>query len=182
MLGSYLDVTKPLVFFVAFFITEGFGEWCELTIECREHIPCINKITYVVSRNKVNFSGAMAKCKEMGMELASIMSATEQRVITDHIKQEGVNVVAGDPYKGFWLSGTRSSRGGNNFVWLGTGKQMTYKNFAPGQPDNAGNNEDCVELWYGSNLKFYWNDIGCYHNLRYICQKTQKQCLDLKCQ
>ena len=68
------------------------------------------------------------------------------------------------------------------FVWDRTGKAGTYTNWASGQPDNAGQLEDCVEFltnrWL--NLKGAWNDIPCYWNAPFVCKKEGK-CASIAC-
>lgn len=46
---------------------------------------------------------------------------------------------------------------------------FSYSNWGGGEPNNAGENEDCIQLWMG-NL---WNDLNCERNLSFICQKPQ---------
>lgn len=49
-------------------------------------------------------------------------------------------------------------------------KPVSYLNWGPGEPNNAGD-EDCVHTW-GPALIYKWNDEGCDWNFSYICQRT----------
>lgn len=49
-------------------------------------------------------------------------------------------------------------------------KPVSYLNWGPGEPNNAGD-EDCVHTW-GPALMYKWNDEGCDWNFSYICQRT----------
>lgn len=64
-----------------------------------------------------------------------------------------------------WISGSDLAKEGE-YVWLGSGRPMAYKNFANNQPDNAGGNENCVQMLATGK----WNDINCNTQLDYICQ------------
>lgn len=62
------------------------------------------------------------------------------------------------------------------------GELFRYKNWGPGQPDNNGGNEHCVE-W--DNYNRNWNDKDCYRHQGLICEDrcelnpapTDKDCL-----
>lgn len=51
---------------------------------------------------------------------------------------------------------------------------MTFHNWLPSQPDNAGNNEKCLEIIYEpkkySNI--IWNDNNCAGAMFTICETT----------
>ncbi|ENN76496.1 hypothetical protein YQE_06949, partial [Dendroctonus ponderosae] len=69
---------------------------------------------------------------------------------------------------GYWISARRFT--GNSIVWFNSGKPLIYTNFADGQPDNAGNDEECVEFFMPLEKSYKWNDINCGHKAGYICQ------------
>lgn len=56
-------------------------------------------------------------------------------------------------------------------VWFANGKPIVYSKFLIGQPDNAGNNEACVEVFVDHSNKVFWNDFICDQKIGYICQK-----------
>lgn len=79
----------------------------------------------------------------------------------------------------------KSFLGGNlGSIWIGAsdvGKQdwrwafdlskVTYSLFNPGQPDNGGNVEGCLEL--RSELGYKWNDFPCSSTNSYVCESQQ---------
>lgn len=76
-----------------------------------------------------------------------------------------LNYNSGYERESFWLSATDLGHEGT-FVWLNTGLPMVYKNFRKNQPDNAGGNENCIEM-HGNGE---WNDILCHNAFYSICQ------------
>ena len=70
----------------------------------------------------------------------------------------------------FWTSGTDSANEGN-WVWESTNATLPcpgYANWANLQPDNAGNNEDCLALNWRSVEG--WNDYPCSNSYQAICE------------
>lgn len=43
-----------------------------------------------------------------------------------------------------------------------------YRDWFPGQPDNYGNGECCVEI-LNDSINVQWNDVPCDHNNNFIC-------------
>ena len=95
-----------------------------------------------------------------GGDLASVGSAAENNFIRS-LSSEGL-----------WLGGTDSGQEGR-FVWT-DGTAWTYQNWAPGQPDNSGN-EDFVHMLRARDSGSRWND---YTNkldyvTGYVCEKKK---------
>ncbi|KAJ8940561.1 hypothetical protein NQ318_012960 [Aromia moschata] len=80
------------------------------------------------------------------------------------------NVGASD--RRFWTSGTMLPDN-TNWIWMSTGKPITYTNWLPKQPDNAGGNEKCLELRYGNNLM--WSDVVWTTANLVICEASLKK-------
>lgn len=49
---------------------------------------------------------------------------------------------------------------------------LSYTNWSPGEPNDAGGDEDCAVLRFDT---FKWNDYICGGKIFYICQKPQGQ-------
>jgi hypothetical protein len=78
----------------------------------------------------------------------------------------------------WWLGASDAAKEGQ-FVWCypnSEGVAITYSSWVTwtgGQPDNAGNNENCVqnivsEATPPNNIRL--NDLPCGHSLRFICE------------
>ncbi|KAH1025202.1 hypothetical protein HUJ05_009975 [Dendroctonus ponderosae] len=125
-----------------------------------------SNVNYVVSTLAVSWKDAFVLCEQSGMELVSITSAKEQNAVAEALSsyppQHGFS-------KGYWTSGTRFN--GNSFVWFTSGKPLVYNQFADNQPDNAGNNENCMEIFTLCENSYKWNDRDCGEKAGYICQE-----------
>lgn len=68
----------------------------------------------------------------------------------------------------FWLGGTDVQIEGE-WVWTGNVQAMgSYRNWAPGEPNNANGNEHCLEMDMGG--QYHWNDNNCENRFNFICE------------
>ena len=128
------------------------------------------KYYFLETTEKLNWYAAQHFCRRMGAHLASIESEEELNAISSYLKS--IN------HQGwFWLSGNNLANE-SKFYWLGTGKEMGYTCWSPGQPDNAGGNENCVHLWPHNN-GFAMNDWQCNQAIHYICEANSPKMVTL---
>jgi len=69
----------------------------------------------------------------------------------------------------FWIGGKRSCDGCQDWKWTQHFSQNA-QNWAAGEPNNYGGNEDCVEVGnplFDDNM---WNDQKCGEKIGYVCQ------------
>ncbi len=109
---------------------------------------------YGVSGASITWTDAKSSCTSNSGWLVTIHSAGENTLINSFFscrKWIGYNDIASE----------------SNFVWVyGT---SSYTNWASGQPDDGGNDEDCTEQYENGS----WNDKECYAQLScYVCQQT----------
>ncbi|EJY57930.1 AAEL017265-PA [Aedes aegypti] len=135
--------------------------------------PCLQPPTnfkkrYFVHNNiHVTFLEAWRQCQAIGLRLATITSEEDSKLMQETIANS-TNT------KGPWYIGGTDLGNEGHFVWISTNKpvgHMTgYFNYSPGQPDNAGGSENCLEIgrWGG----VVWNDVPCDAKLRYICESV----------
>merc|ERR1711902_248484 len=97
---------------------------------------------------KANWYKAEQYCRFHGMPLASINSEQEQRNLEEHITSFGM----GNEH--FWSSGTDNGEEGK-FVWMSTGKPLTYENWNAGEPNNFQYEEG--ELWPKTVMRWRYN-------------------------
>lgn len=62
----------------------------------------------------------------------------------------------------------------DNFFWASTGECFSFEPWHENQPDNAGNNENCVEL-RNLNDVYKLNDNNCNASRYFICAKAEDQ-------
>jgi len=116
---------------------------------------------------KANWYKAEQYCRFHNMHLASINSEEEQRELEEHITGFGM----GNEH--FWSSGTDQGEE-SKFVWMATGKPLTYENWNAGEPNNFqyenGETENCLELWNRDGKGLRWNDTPCSFESYFVCE------------
>jgi len=126
-----------------------------------------NKQYYLGMFFKANWFRSAQYCRFHGMHLASLESAEEQQVLEEHIK--GLDL--GDQH--FWTSGSDLGEEGK-FIWMGTGKAITYTHWNAGEPNNFeydnGEKEHCLEMWDRDGKGLAWNDTPCSFETFFVCQ------------
>ncbi|XP_039443841.1 perlucin-like [Culex pipiens pallens] len=127
---------------------------------------------FVYNDEELTFFEAWHKCRAHGLRLASVRSALDDAKLLVALAQKDINQPG--PW---WIAGTDMGQSGS-FVWI-TGNMRIdgrrgYTNFAPGEPNNAGGNEHCLEV--GWTVGTLWNDCDCDLKKRYICELDSCDC------
>lgn len=114
----------------------------------------------------MNWFEAALYCRTFDSDLAVIESQAEMNAL-------GFYLTTNDGHVGkyFWLGVTDLAEEGK-FMSFRDGRPMLYAKWSGGQPDNAGNNEDCVHLWAINNI-FEMNDNVCTVKAYAICEMRQ---------
>jgi hypothetical protein len=68
----------------------------------------------------------------------------------------------------FWIGLADAIKEGD-FKWIDDRSTPTFENWAPNQPDNFMNIEDCVHLITSRNYE--WNDRRCIDRLKFVCEQ-----------
>lgn len=127
------------------------------------------KSYYVDTVFKTNFFKAMQFCRQQGMQLLSISSREEDKRIGNFLKENGI------AHRRYWTSGTNFGDP-NQWIWLSTGQDFTFTNWAPGNPSykNLDHAENCVEYlsWGKPHNGPAWNDIDCMKDFYFICESS----------
>lgn len=101
----------------------------------------------------MTFSEGRALCRIQGGEVATIDSAAVDKIaygLLPHLSSAA------------WI-GLRRKPNDKRFGWL-DGKKASYRNWAPGEPNNSKGRENCVVLWgpyIRAPLRSHWNDASC---------------------
>jgi hypothetical protein len=116
---------------------------------------------YLFCDGQESWADAKAQCASQGKSLLTINDAEEEAWVQ--------GIASALSTQKWWMGfNDRASEG--TFVW-GSGEPVTYTNWYPGEPNDAGGDEDCGQL-----NRFYpelgWNDEPCSLHLRYICEST----------
>ncbi|KAM4571724.1 ladderlectin-like [Fundulus diaphanus] len=97
-------------------------------------------------------------CNGLGGHLASIRTLDEYDFISGLILEKTGS------YRSTWVGGHKG------LVWTWSdGSPFTFSSWSPGEPNNAGGNENCMEI----NLRGreYVNDANCDIKLPFVCSK-----------
>ena len=104
---------------------------------------------------------AKAYCEDKGGRLAIVNSQADNEEIASQTSAKGATDV--------WLGGTDSASEGS-WEWAHTGISFTsspYTNWNPGEPNDLGGNEDCMEMRLSANDgQNEWNDNDCVRDDR----------------
>ncbi|CAH1179054.1 unnamed protein product [Phaedon cochleariae] len=119
---------------------------------------------------KANYFGAMAYCKQQGMELLSIESQAENKRIELFLVENGLT------YGHFWTSATKSVDN-VHWKWLSTGRDIVYTNWYWSEPNNIPIVwEHCIEIRIEGTTGLTWNDLPCSRELLSICEAPKNYC------
>jgi hypothetical protein len=120
---------------------------------------------YYMSRNRASWSHARAVCSTLGLDLASIKSAQVNSNLTAAAAAYQMNPA--------WLGATDATKEGE-WMWVDGTKCTTviggvqtahgYNNWTNTEPNNALNDEHCMQLRDGT-----WNDNTCSKLSAFIC-------------
>ncbi|XP_050079828.1 perlucin-like protein [Anopheles maculipalpis] len=118
---------------------------------------------FVAYKRIITAMQAMQVCQRQGGHLASIESAAEHEQVIAAITAPGY------PIDGkFWLIGGTDRGIEGEWIWMGVDKEMKYKNFRSGEPNNF-QNQDCLMITGAGEFK-QWDDVGCDINCHgFVC-------------
>ena len=111
---------------------------------------------YYFSKLKTDWHSANSICHSLGGNLVVPTNGRVESLIRSMINQYGLH----HP----WI-GLRKHQDGQFYTVYGT--KPSYTDWAPGEPNNSGGNEDCAHFAF-SFLK--WNDVPCSHQYHFICK------------
>ncbi|XP_036756528.2 P-selectin isoform X1 [Manis pentadactyla] len=116
--------------------------------------------TYHYSTKAYSWDNSRAFCQSLYTDLVAIQNKDEIAYLDDALPRFGSY---------YWI-GIRKIDG--SWTWVGTRKTLTAEaeNWAEGEPNNRGNNQDCVEIYIkSSSAPGKWNDEPCGKRKRALC-------------
>ena len=111
--------------------------------------------TYTIVEQPMTWAEAKAYCESQGGYLACITSQEENEQVK--------SLVAGSSCTLFWIGAQRDS--GGDFAWV-SGEEMSFADWAAGEPNNDGGNENVAAIFQTSNgIAWYdtLNDVSAYY-------------------
>lgn len=119
---------------------------------CTEMVSCVSDCSlYFLNEQSMSGSQAQAFAQNLGANLVSIESQAENDCIVSSLVSLGLNSVSDVIWIGFNDEATEGS-----FVWYDQAP-VVYTNWAAGEPNDAGGNEDCTQIYPDG----FWNDLPC---------------------
>lgn len=123
---------------------------------CIELDACISECSmYFLNPQSMTGSEAQTFAEGLGANLVSIQTQEENDCILtalNSLNQTGT----------IWI-GLNDEAVEGAFVWYDQ-SPVTYTNWAPGEPNNSGGNEDCVQIYPTGSNPGMWNDLNCNAN------------------
>ena len=121
----------------------------------------------VIAGAPMTYSEARQACKAEGALPVSIGDAAEAAAVYALVPKN---------LQAIWIGLLRTGDGKKAFIWE-SGEPLIYTGWAPGEPNNSGNQENCCEIWgpaiSNPTLAGGWNDDAC-SSLRgaVICERA----------
>lgn len=122
------------------------------TAGCIEMVGCVSECSmYFLNQQSLSGSDAQNFAQTLGANLVSIQSQAENDCIVSSLVNLGLNSVSDVIWIGFNDEAVEG-----DFVWYDQ-SPVVYTNWASGEPNNSGNNEDCTQIYPNGS----WNDLPC---------------------
>ncbi|XP_055598394.1 ladderlectin-like [Uranotaenia lowii] len=122
---------------------------------------------FVIIDTLQEFFAAWRLCQSLGLRMASVNSADDSRQLRILLDRFG-------KFDRAWLAGTNLGSL-TGWVWITTNRKITYSNWLPGEPNNVGGNERCLEV--SGRYPEHWNDANCFDRLNtVICERNYDLC------
>jgi len=114
---------------------------------------------YLFCETALDWNSASSSCATYGYHLVSIADSTENDWVDAAVDSYSTEK---------WWIGLNDQSSEGTWAWDG-GESVTYTNWASGEPNDSGGDEDCVQL-----NRFHpdttWNDEPCASSFRYVCE------------
>lgn len=120
---------------------------------CIELASCVRDCSlYFLNPQTMTGSQAQAFAQTHGANLVSIQSMEENQCVLSALNNIGQTGT-------IWI-GFNDEAVEGQFVWYDQ-SPVGFTNWAPGEPNNSGGNEDCVQIYPGGASPGTWNDLSC---------------------
>ena len=120
---------------------------------------------FKVHSKRLDLTSAKSKCEAQGSSPAVLNSKAKLREFAQLFNSKGA-------ITDWWIGVYRDPK--NERRWLRVDGSTSFSTFwHNGQPNNAGSNQDCVEIAMRVG-EWLWNDRACGYRRRYICEINGK--------
>ncbi|NXS20511.1 COL11 protein, partial [Mystacornis crossleyi] len=115
-----------------------------------------NKI-YLLVKEEKRYKEAQLYCHGRGGTLSMPKDETANSLIASYINQAGLTRV---------FIGINDLEKEGNFVYSDRSPMQTFNKWRSGEPNNAYDEEDCVEMVASGG----WNDVACHITMYFVCE------------
>ncbi|XP_076879089.1 galactose-specific lectin nattectin-like [Brachyhypopomus gauderio] len=144
-------------------VFQGGTKISQETHSCPYHWTLYGQRCYRFFSSYVTWAEAENACLRYGGNLASVHTVSEYRFLQNLIKE-----MSGS-FPLTWIGGHDGVKEGQ---WLWSdGTEVNFYYWRTNQPDNYLNNEDCMQMNAGDELKM--NDNICYTRNPFVCKKRR---------
>ncbi|XP_032438031.1 type-2 ice-structuring protein-like [Xiphophorus hellerii] len=151
-------LTLPLVL-CGLMLLSSINEINGLKTGCRNGWNLINGRCFKYVPSRMTWAKAERNCISMGGNLASVHSSEDYYDIQSLIRRVTHEL------KETWIGGSDAAEEGN---WSWTdGTLMTFTNWCPGEPNNAGWRQHCMQMNYSGEK--CWDDHRCAVKQPSVC-------------
>ncbi|XP_046381272.2 echinoidin-like [Haliotis rufescens] len=119
---------------------------------------------YTLIKNPSTWAGADDICKDFDAFLVEVDTNAENEFLISFLKNKKLSTRA------VWLGGN-DLLSESHWMWSHSQEPVIFTDWAPTQPDNVANTENCLELAIESRFGFKWNDNVCSARQYFICEQ-----------
>uniref|UniRef100_G1NMH6 C-type lectin domain-containing protein n=1 Tax=Meleagris gallopavo TaxID=9103 RepID=G1NMH6_MELGA len=125
---------------------------CEAILGCT-----VNNKIYLLVKEEKRYKEAQLYCHGRGGTLSMPKDENANNLIASYINQAGLTRV---------FIGINDLEKEGNFVYSDRSPMQTFNKWRSGEPNNAYDEEDCVEMVASGG----WNDVACHITMYFVCE------------
>ena len=145
------------------FVKQEIDEKIQEALTCENGWESFGTNCYFLSSEKMTWDDAWEFCRARDSHIVEVNDKEETEFLVQTCRAQLDSV---------WLGGNDRETEGT-FVWQTSKKTVPSDSFYPGEPNNAGGNEDCTQLYCGGDRVQTLNDAICGHKKKFICEKSK---------
>uniref|UniRef100_A0A8D0EP31 Collectin subfamily member 11 n=1 Tax=Strix occidentalis caurina TaxID=311401 RepID=A0A8D0EP31_STROC len=120
-------------------------------------INLVYRNIYLLVKEEKRYKEAQLYCHGRGGTLSMPKDETANNLIASYINQAGLTRV---------FIGINDLEKEGNFVYSDRSPMQTFNKWRSGEPNNAYDEEDCVEMVASGG----WNDVACHITMYFVCE------------
>jgi hypothetical protein len=126
-----------------------------------------SELELFITKVKKNFEDAVSFCAGKGGKLYEPRNTNTMIDVSNQAKAKGIGR--------FWL-GIHDKKEEGTFVYVSDDSPIEFKNWNNGEPNDYGNDEDCVAVYGNTNAyRRKWNDLSCQtHESSIVCVREKQ--------